>query len=820
MRVIQNPYHNAIHRAAYDLICNSLLVDAHELLIEYLQAEENNDETWQLLGMIAAVQNDGETADTLLKQAHQLNPENTLTLKLLGQIAIERNDSAKAIQWFNRAKTLAPDDKEIDAALALAYSAGGKTKKASAFFAQSAAEGEQRPEFLFNAALFCANEGRFEEARGLFAKLLEIEPQHLNARIQLINVLQRMDRKAEAVDILRSAVALEPESESLLIELAEALFEHRKDDNRDEVVALATRNWHDQDCLVRSLYLLAKLNEHETQHAEAERHFEAATKLAPMNPMVRLGAGEYFLSRLNFALAFTNFIAAHGCASDDEDIRIEAMLGVVRCAYRSGAPELGEAFLAEHLEAESDKVRHKRLLKLASSLIQDKQLAAAEKHLRTIVDEDPENRPAHEFLAQALNDQDKTDEAFDFLIEAVKRFPRSYYLHFQLSVACMRIGEYETGIRHIRRALRLKKHNYEARGNLAVLLAESGQPSRALSIYNQLFEEDPEHHYADQLRMNRSITLMARGRTEEGLNEYKIRHRLYKNRERHAYENVDGDYPSFAGKKVLVICEQGIGDEILFAQFVPQLIDEGASSVTVEVSQKLLPLFRRSFPNIVFVPRQKQGHVLFKDAFDCQIVMGDLMLRHFRKHGTIDVPRRPFLVPDAQRVAWWRQRLDALRTDERKLNIGIAWRSSLQTGRRKQFWPPIEQWERIMRHEGVNWITLQYDYKNDELDRLREQGAKLHTFPEVDQFDDIDEVAALTRSLDLVVSAPVSVPMIAGAVGTPAWAFEPRFEWSLFGSRRIPIMPYMRPFIRGYRESWETTVDRLLAALDHRLSRH
>jgi hypothetical protein len=294
---------------------------------------------------------------------------------------------------------------------------------------------------------------------------------------------------------------------------------------------------------------------------------------------------------------------------------------------------------------------------------------------------------------------------------------------------------------------------------------------------------------------------------------------MYKNRERHAFENVDGKHPSFAGKKVLVICEQGIGDEILFVQFVPQLLEEGARSITVEVSQKLLPLFRRSYPQIVFIARQKQGHVLFKDDFDCQIVMGDLMQRHFRKHGRVDVPRKPFLIPDAQRVAWWKRRLDALRTDERKLNVGIAWRSSLQTGRRKQFWPPIEQWERIMRHDKVNWITLQYDYKTEELESLREQGVALHTFPEIDQFDDIDEVAALTRSLDLVVSAPVSVPMIAGAVGTPAWAFEPRFEWSMFGSQRIPIMPYMRPFIRGYRESWESTVNRLIAALDNRLSR-
>lgn len=818
MRVIQNPYQHPIHRAAYDLICNALLVDAHELLMEFLQANENDDQTWQLLGMLAAVQHDGETAETLLGQANALNPDNALTLKLLGQLALERSDAEKAIQWLTKAKNLAPEDNEINAALGWAYSVLGKNKKASAFFAQTSGDEEQRPEFLFNAALFNVNEGRLGEAEAALRRVLAMEPGHLGARIQLIQILKRQERKQEAIGFLRDAVAAEPDNEPLLIELAEALFEERKEGNREEILNLTGRNWTDPDCLVRTLYLLGKLNEQDSKFADAERHFEAATKLAPMNPLVRLAAAEFFLKRRNFAQAFTHFIAAHGCSEGQDEVRTDALLGVARCAYSSGAPELGEAFLAENIDNSTEEKRHGQILRLATQLISDKLAAPAEKHLRIIVEEDPKNRGAHELLAQALNEQDKTDDSFDFLIEAVKRFPRSYFLHFQLSIAALRIGEYDTGITHIRRALALKKNNYEARGNLAVLLAESGQPTRALRIYSQLFDEDPNHFYADQLRMNRAITMMARGQTKAGLAEYQVRHRLYKNRERHGFEIASGTYPSFAGKKVLVVCEQGIGDEILFVQFVPEILAEGAARVVVEVSQKLLPLFRRSFPDITFVPRQKAAHPLFKGDFDCQIAIGDLMERHYLKNNGFAIPRRPFLVPDSQRVAYWRERLAALKTPERVLNVGIAWRSSLQTGRRKQFWPPIDQWLRLMAYDRVNWITLQYDHNPEELADLTSRGAHFHTFAEVDQFDDIDEVAALTRALDLVISAPVSVPMISGAVGTPSWAVEPRFEWSLFGSRRIPIMPYMRPFIRGYRERWESTVDRLKGALEKRVA--
>ena len=605
------------------------------------------------------------------------------------------------------------------------------------------------------------------------------------------------------------------------------MFEERKQANledtlnagqREEILEITGRSWMDPDCLVRSLYLLGKLNAQESKFAEAEQYFDAATKLAPMNPLVRLAAAEFFLNRRNFAQAFTHFITAHGCATDQEEARTDALLGVARCAYSTGAPELGEAFLAENLDGSSQEKRHGQILRLATLLISDKLTAPAEKHLRVVAEEDPKNRRAHELLAQALNDQEKTDDSFDFLIDAVKRFPRSYFLHFHLSLAALRIGEYQIGITHIRRALALKKNSYEARGNLAVLLAESGQPNRALRIYRQLFDEDPTHRHVDQLRMNRSINLMARGEVKEGLAEYAVRHRLYKNRERHGYEIATATSPSFAGKNVLVVAEQGIGDEILFVQFVPEILAEGAARVVVEASQKLLPLFRRSFPDITFVARQKINHPLFKGGFDCQIAIGDLMERHYLKNSGFAILRRPFLIPDGQRVSYWRERLAALQTAERPLNVGIAWRSSMQTGRRKQFWPPIDQWLRLMTYERVNWITLQYDHNPDELSDLASRGVHLHTFAEVDQFDDIDEVAALTRALDLVISAPVSVPMISGAVGTRSWAMEPRFEWSLFGSQRIPMMPYMRPFIRGYREPWESTVDKLKDALEKRVA--
>lgn len=811
-------YAQPLHQQAYQLISASQLVDAHDLLIGALEQDQSNPETWQLLGLIAAVQHDLETAITLLEQSATLDGRNVLTLKLLGQLALEAGQPEAAVSWLTRARRAAPDDPEARAALACAYAEAGETERAKRLFASSEpGEPAANVDILFNKALFAEQQREWAEARQLLAKVLEIAPGHAKARSEMVRVLNELREHSLAADYLRLAVAAEPGDESLRIALAESLFQIQDyGAYRDEILRIATGDWSDTDLLVRALYLLGQLHAKEDRLAEAEQHFDAAVRLAPLNPEVRIAAANLLLRMGKADLAFAGFVAAHTAAGPDTPSGLQAAVGIARCAYASGAPAIANAFLAENLPQEPEK-RHDTLQALAGALMNEGRLAEAETHLRQIIAERPERQRAHELLAQALIDQGKDGEAYELLGEALKRFPRSYYLHFELSVAALRVGEYGVGLRSARRALRLGGKAFEARGNLAVLFAESGQPARALRLYEALCNEPREDANARQMRLNHSIALMARGQGRAGLQAYAIRHRIFEHYKRYENPIAAPEHPSFAGQRVLVVAEQGIGDEILFLQFLPDLIAEGAE-ITVECAPKLLPLFRRSFPQVTFLPRRPPVHPGLKASFDWQIAAGDLMIRHYLQHDAFRLPRGGFLRPDPSRVGYWKQRLAGLRTGERTLNVGIAWRSKLQTGRRKQFWPPLDEWLPLMKTGNLNWVVLQYDHNPEELAQLAAQGVRLHCFAEIDQFDDVDEVAALARALDLVVSAPVSVPMLSAAVGTPAWVFQPRFEWSLFGTRRLPVMPGIRPFIRGYHQSWAEPVEAMRTALERRLS--
>ena len=86
---------------------------------------------------------------------------------------------------------------------------------------------------------------------------------------------------------------------------------------------------------------------------------------------------------------------------------------------------------------------------------------------------------------------------------------------------------------------------------------------------------------------------------------------------------------------------------------------------------------------------------------------------------------------------------------------------------RLQHYPPISDWSPVLTTPDVTFINLQYtDYADDIVKVQDEFGVTIHNFADLDQYDDIDDVAALCAALDMVVSTKATPPMISAGVGT------------------------------------------------------
>jgi ADP-heptose:LPS heptosyltransferase len=263
---------------------------------------------------------------------------------------------------------------------------------------------------------------------------------------------------------------------------------------------------------------------------------------------------------------------------------------------------------------------------------------------------------------------------------------------------------------------------------------------------------------------------------------------------------------------VLVYREQGLGDEIMFASCLGDLMRSGARCL-VDCDPRLRPLLRRSFPEIEVVEdidALEMGHSTGSRTIDACLPIGSLP-GVFRTSRAAFEPARAYLRADASKASGWRERLAALGPGRK---IGIAWRGGLfKTGRALRSLT-LDQLLPLLRMQEVHWINLQHRDDSAERERIqREHGVQLTTWSEALQ--ELDETAALVSELDLVVTVCSSIVHLAGALGRPVWTLTPAAPaWRYFlAGDSLPWYPAVRLFRQRAAGDWPPVVDDIASAL-------
>ena len=250
---------------------------------------------------------------------------------------------------------------------------------------------------------------------------------------------------------------------------------------------------------------------------------------------------------------------------------------------------------------------------------------------------------------------------------------------------------------------------------------------------------------------------------KEGLDEYEWRWKTNKflSQQRHFSQPLWDSKQSLNDKKILLWSEQGIGDTINWSSLIP-FVSSQAKSCILECQEKLVPLLKRSFPNIEIKPNNSNDDKE-RDDFDFHLPMGSLYRCFLQDILKIQKPKA-FLVPDPVRVKYWRGRLKSLGNGP---YVGISWKSSDMSTIRIPNYSSISEWSPILTIPDVTFINLQSKDFEDDLKEIEDEfGVKVHNFDDLDQFNNIDDVAALCSALDMVVSNKTTTPLISAGVGT------------------------------------------------------
>lgn len=489
----------------------------------------------------------------------------------------------------------------------------------------------------------------------------------------------------------------------------------------------------------------------------------------------------------------------------DPGERAEMLTTVAIALHEAGRPE--EALEAATAAAALAPRHPHALTTRARALSALSRVDEAVTTARQLVALDRDNATAHALLGELLMDQGRLASASSSFDRAIRLGLETAEVRNRLGLTRKWLGDVDDALLQLRRAVELEPTWSGGFGNLGSTLADCGLFDEALQVHHgavELAPHDPECH------ANLALALLASGQLERGWAEFEWG--LQANRGQRDDLHVDrwdGSDPS--GGTVLVYREQGVGDEIMFASCLDDLIAE-AGHVLVECDPRLVTLFGRSFPSATVradarCPTERQETPTGgRDDFDVAAPIGSLPLRYRRSLDAFP-DRRAFLSADPDRVAQWRAWLGDLGGGP---VVGISWRSRLSGRERRLEYTRLTEWGAVFSIPGVRFVNLQYDEVDRELDDATARfDVEIARPPGLDLLNDFEGVAALACSLDAVISPQNTLGHLAGALGVPTLMMGNRFWWNNLGATRAPgstwypWLPAVTLLTRDPREPWE-----------------
>lgn len=350
---------------------------------------------------------------------------------------------------------------------------------------------------------------------------------------------------------------------------------------------------------------------------------------------------------------------------------------------------------------------------------------------------------------------------------------------------------------------------WELDAALGMSLTALGRHEAALEAFGRAIARAPEAHLAFERRAQVRLGLKD---FAGGWADYEHRWRsdvflprsgaaLYP-RGAMARLTLDPRPESFIGRRVLVLGEQGVGDQVMFASCLPDLVGL-AERVVVAVDPRLTRLFAVSFPGIETLGFPEAAD-LAPEEFDRVAAIGSLPAAFRRREA--DFPGTAYLRPSPEAQVRWRVRTA---TPTGVLRVGLAWRGGTRETRQALRSIPLERLAPILATPNCAFFSLQYGDVGAEVEAVnRTFGAQVRLFPQ-SETDDFDDLAALTASLDVVVTVQQSAAHLAGALGVRALVMVPKIaEWRYTAAG--PAMPWYRAveLLREGEAGWPAVIER------------
>ena len=394
-----------------------------------------------------------------------------------------------------------------------------------------------------------------------------------------------------------------------------------------------------------------------------------------------------------------------------------------------------------------------------------------------------------------------------------------------LGAAYFTVDDMERAIGLFEAALEYEKDE-SSQSNLLANLGKAyttlGEPEKALHFIERALELRPDN---DGAIFSGHFAHLMLGNWREGWQGSEKRFEQTIGQTMHKSYQGTPDWDGSSGKTVVVYGEQGVGDEILFASCLPDLIAV-SKHVVFDCHPRLVNLFKRSFPDAtIHGTRKVLSQLEWLDNVEVDYSVSLASLPRFFRNCDDDFPGAPYLkaltnggVADLGKE---RARFTpvGLRGDGGP-SIGFAWAGGTRKTNSHLRSIDLSKMAKIIHAIDADFYSLQYQPEAaKEVCALEETtGIHIMHYPGWVQCDDYDRTASLVASLDLVITVGTSIHHLSNALGVPTWTLVPsRPGWRYTDAGQRFYSSSSR-FFRQKGNDWTSAIDEVASALAERFA--
>ncbi|WBL80223.1 tetratricopeptide repeat protein [Bradyrhizobium xenonodulans] len=415
----------------------------------------------------------------------------------------------------------------------------------------------------------------------------------------------------------------------------------------------------------------------------------------------------------------------------------------------------------------------------------------------------PNSAALYQIRGMCLQEANRLEEAEADYNRSIALDPDLAETHSNLGTLHSKLGRMEQALASLDRALELRPDFTAALSNKAWILLELQRLDEAFATLDRSLAIEPNR--APTI-FNFALLQLLTGDLERGWPGREARPSLSTITRGFSSPSWLGDQP-IEGKSILLYCDEGLGDSIQFARYVPMVAALGAR-VILAVQPPIQQLLS-GIPGVATCIGDVSGTAL---AFDLHCALGSLPLAFRTRLDTIPFAQAYLPAPPAERVKAWEDRLGP----RNRLRVGLVWSGNPDHKNDSNRSMALRTLAPLLDCD-VQFVSLQKGIRDQDRAFLRECPDILDL---TEQLKDFTDTAALVSCLDLVISVDTSVVHLTGALGIPVWTmvpFSPDWRWML-NRDDSPWYQSMRLFRQSTRGDWAGVVDSVRRELDGQVS--